>query len=57
MTSEISDEPRRPPETGWARARRVRSEKPLRTCLPAVDRGASGTPDKGVEGNIVRGED
>ncbi|CAL9658161.1 hypothetical protein SUDANB15_06855 [Streptomyces sp. enrichment culture] len=58
MTSETSDEPRpRRAETGWARARRLRSEKPLRTCLPAVDRGTAGAPDKGLEGNIVRGED
>ncbi|GAA2543463.1 MULTISPECIES: hypothetical protein [Streptomyces] len=58
MTSETSDEPRpRRPETGWARARRLRAEEPLRTCLPAVERGTSEAPEKGAEGNIVRGED
>ncbi|GAA3494865.1 hypothetical protein GCM10019016_019650 [Streptomyces prasinosporus] len=62
MTSETSDEPRSGrPETGWGRARRLRGEEPLRTCLPAVDRAPSGlpadAPDKGTEENIVRGED
>jgi hypothetical protein len=58
VTSEISDTPRsRRSETGWATARRLRGRDPLRTCLPAVDRGTSGTPDTGTEGNIVRGED
>lgn len=59
MTSEISDKPRpRRPETGWARARRLRGKEPLRTCLPAVDRGgpsAASAPE--TEANIVRGED
>jgi hypothetical protein len=59
VTSEISDKPRpRRPETGWARARRLRGKDPLRTCLPAVDRGTTSTvPEPGTEGNIVRGED
>lgn len=59
VTSETSDEPRpRGPETGWARARRLRGGDPLRTCLPAVDRDTtSTTSNTGVEGNIVRGED
>ncbi|CAL9347223.1 hypothetical protein SUDANB126_00403 [Streptomyces sp. enrichment culture] len=58
MIPEIGDTPRpRRPESGWARARRLRGEEPLRTCLPAVDRGASGAPGRDTEGNIVRGED
>ncbi|MEW1867065.1 MULTISPECIES: hypothetical protein [Streptomyces] len=57
MTPETSDRPRRT-ETGWARARRLRDEDPLRTCLPAVDRGTtSTTPNASAEENIVRGED
>lgn len=59
MTSEISDKPRpRRPETGWARARRLRGKDPLRTCLPAVDHGGpsvASAPE--TEANIVRGED
>ncbi|MEU0060506.1 hypothetical protein [Streptomyces sp. NPDC006334] len=49
----------RRPETGWARARRLRRGGAApRTCLPAVyTPGATpGTP-YGVEGNIVRGDD
>ncbi|KES08261.1 hypothetical protein BU52_04360 [Streptomyces toyocaensis] len=59
MTSEISDTPRtRRPETGWARARRLRGKDPVRTCLPAVDRGSSSSvPGTGTEENIVRGVD
>ena len=59
MTSETSDKPRpRRPETGWARARRLRGKEPLRTCLPAVDRGgAFAAPAPETEANIVRGED
>lgn len=59
MTSEISDNPRpRRPETGWARAQRLRGKDPLRTCLPAVvDRTSSTTSNRGIEETIVRGED
>ncbi|GAB2758343.1 hypothetical protein [Streptomyces bullii] len=59
MTSQTSEKPvARRPETGWARARRLRGKDALRTCLPAVeDRGAPGTPLPGPDGNIVRGED
>ncbi|WP_078914038.1 hypothetical protein [Streptomyces sp. NRRL S-37] len=59
MTSETTDQPRpRRAETGWARARRLRGKDPLRTCLPAVDRGTtSTTPNASAEGNIVRGDD
>ncbi|MFD9007116.1 hypothetical protein ACFV0T_40385 [Streptomyces sp. NPDC059582] len=48
----------RPSETGWARARRLREEPVMRTCVPAVeDPGAVTVTQPGVEGNIVRGED
>ncbi|CAL9362810.1 hypothetical protein [Streptomyces pilosus] len=60
MIPETSDKPRpRRPETGWARARRLRAEEPLRTCLPAVELRVAPTaaPDTGPEANIVRGED
>ncbi|MEV8592678.1 hypothetical protein [Streptomyces sp. NPDC052012] len=59
MTSEISDKPRpRRPETGWARAQRLRGQDPLRTCLPAVvDRTSSTPPNTGRDETIVRGED
>ncbi|GAA0660045.1 hypothetical protein HCJ93_01375 [Streptomyces sp. SBST2-5] len=59
MTSETSDKPRpRRPETGWARAQRLRGKNPLRTCLPAViDRTDSDTSNTGMGEIIVRGED
>ncbi|MFJ9664775.1 hypothetical protein ACIRPP_09145 [Streptomyces sp. NPDC101219] len=59
MTTQIQETERSTrSETGWARARRLRSEPPLRTCLPAVaDRAESATPGRGAETNIVRGED
>ncbi|MFI9824857.1 hypothetical protein ACIHFC_31040 [Streptomyces sp. NPDC052013] len=59
MTSEISDKPRpRRPETGWARAQRLRGKDPLRTCLPAVvDRTSSTPSNTGRDETIVRGED
>ncbi|MEU3841353.1 hypothetical protein AB0E88_15145 [Streptomyces sp. NPDC028635] len=45
-------------ETGWARARRLRRQRALRTCLPAVeDPGAESASYTGTDGNIVRGED
>ncbi|WP_432136427.1 MULTISPECIES: hypothetical protein [unclassified Streptomyces] len=49
----------RRPETGWARARRLRrADRALRTWIPAVigPDPAQGTR-RGVEGTIVRGED
>ncbi|MET7686268.1 hypothetical protein [Streptomyces sp. NPDC005423] len=46
-----------PPETGWAKARRLRA-KGVRTCVPSVqDRGAETSAHPGSEGNIVRGDD
>ncbi len=48
----------RRPETGWACARRLRDQDPLRTCLPAVDRDTTpAAPVTWAEENIVRGED
>ncbi|MCH0567388.1 MULTISPECIES: hypothetical protein [unclassified Streptomyces] len=48
----------RRPETGWARARRLRRQQALRTWMPAVE-SPDGPPTSpaGSEGNIVRGED
>ncbi|MGW6295223.1 hypothetical protein [Streptomyces sp. NPDC055058] len=59
MTTQIQETERATlSETGWARARRLRGEPPLRTCLPALaDRAECATPGAGVETNIVRGED
>lgn len=59
MITESTDKARaRRPETGWARARRLRGQEPLRTCLPAVDRDtAPTTPAVAAEENIVRGVD
>lgn len=59
MITESTDIPRtRRPETGWARARRLRDQDPLRTCLPAVDRDTTlAAPVTWAEENIVRGED
>ncbi|MFK4144682.1 hypothetical protein [Streptomyces sp. NPDC004065] len=58
MSAHTSDKPVvQRPETGWATARRVRSEG-VRTCVPAVRKGSG--PDRvrtGPESNIVRGED
>ncbi|MER6788376.1 hypothetical protein ABT330_27815 [Streptomyces sp. NPDC000658] len=56
MTAQTEEKPAtRRPETGWARARRVRrvSAAP-RTCLAAV---ASPGTQPGPENNIIRGED
>ncbi|KOG28618.1 hypothetical protein [Streptomyces resistomycificus] len=59
MTAQTSEKPvARRPETGWSRARRLRGAPPLRTCLPALEDGA--TPhavQPPAEGNIYRGED
>ncbi|CAL9349952.1 MULTISPECIES: hypothetical protein [unclassified Streptomyces] len=59
MITGSTDKPRtRRPETGWARARRLRGQGPLRTCLPAVDRNTTpAAPVTRAEGNVVRGED
>lgn len=48
----------RRPETGWARARRLRGRTVVRTWVPAVV-DSDGTYAMGpvAEGNIVRGED
>ena len=57
MTAQPSEKPVvRPPETGWAQARRLRDNR-LRTCVPAVDDGKRPWPRRAPEGNIVRGED
>lgn len=60
MTAHLDEKPAtRRPETGWARARRLRRGNAApRTCIPAVE--VPGTPpgtQPGSEGNIVRGED
>ncbi|MFE9621426.1 hypothetical protein [Streptomyces sp. NPDC006527] len=60
MTSHLEEKPAiRRPETGWARARRLRrGDAVLRTCLPAVEvPGTTPGMRSGPEGNIVRGED
>ncbi|MEV7891527.1 hypothetical protein ACWD3I_23010 [Streptomyces sp. NPDC002817] len=59
MTAHILEKPvARRPETGWARARRLRGRAAVRTCVPAVvdSEGTCGVCPAG-EGNIVRGED
>ncbi|PAZ10134.1 hypothetical protein CLM62_42565 [Streptomyces sp. SA15] len=57
QTSEHKPVVRRP-ETGWSRARRLRRERALWTCLPAVeDRSTPRTARPESEGNIFRGED
>ncbi|MFJ6527504.1 hypothetical protein ACIQMZ_19745 [Streptomyces longwoodensis] len=47
------------PETGWARARRLRRGRvAVRTCVPAVlESGAAPGTRGGAEWNIVRGDD
>ncbi|MFF3846746.1 hypothetical protein [Streptomyces sp. NPDC002328] len=60
MTSQLEEKPTvRRPETGWARARRLRRAGAApRTCLPAVELpGAAPARPYGAEGNIVRGDD
>ncbi|MFR9794944.1 hypothetical protein ACL02U_03425 [Streptomyces sp. MS06] len=44
------------PETGWARARRLRAQRAVQTCVPAVE-SADGAPEPRAKENIVRGED
>ncbi|MFF8970053.1 hypothetical protein [Streptomyces sp. NPDC014995] len=61
MTSHTEEKPAtaRKPETGWARARRLRRGDPaLRTCIPATEApGSMPGTRPWPEGNIVRGED
>ncbi|GKQ35026.1 hypothetical protein [Streptomyces sp. A012304] len=60
MTSHTVEKPAaRRPETGWARARRLRRQSPaLRTWIPAVDApGVVLGPRSAPEGHIIRGED
>ncbi|MCX5041065.1 hypothetical protein ACFWQ6_26930 [Streptomyces coelicoflavus] len=59
MTTETSGKPAvRRLETGWSKARRLRSRSVMRTCVPAVEDGsATRAPQPGQESNIVRGED
>ncbi|MFF3333884.1 hypothetical protein ACFYWX_30770 [Streptomyces sp. NPDC002888] len=59
MTAHAMENPVvRRPETGWARAQRLRG-KSVRTWISAVDgRTAASSADRtGPEWNIVRGED
>ncbi|WP_210571013.1 hypothetical protein OG800_42095 [Streptomyces sp. NBC_00445] len=46
----------RRPETGWARARRVRGQS-IRTCMRATIDGDAGQLRRGDDWNVVRGED
>ncbi|MER6274422.1 hypothetical protein [Streptomyces sp900105755] len=57
MTAEVSNPiVARRPETGWARARRLRGQG-IRTCLrPKLDDNA-GRMRQGDDWNVVRGED
>ncbi|MET8482289.1 hypothetical protein ACIQVF_00040 [Streptomyces tendae] len=60
MTTDTGGKPAvRRLETGWSKARRLRSRGGMRTWVPAVDDGSSTTraPQPGQESNIVRGED
>ncbi|MET9826232.1 MULTISPECIES: hypothetical protein [Streptomyces] len=59
MTTDTTRKPAvRRLETGWSKARRLRSRGVMRTCVPAVeDRGTARAPHLGQESNIVRGED
>ncbi|WP_053752178.1 hypothetical protein [Streptomyces sp. MMG1533] len=59
MTAQTSEKPvARRPETGWSRARRLRGQRALLTCLPAVeDESTRPATQPGREGNIFRGED
>ncbi|MDQ0604591.1 hypothetical protein QF037_008936 [Streptomyces canus] len=44
------------PETGWARARRLRG-RGIRTYVPATIDDDTGQLRDGADGNVVRGED
>ncbi|MFE1028965.1 hypothetical protein ACFW5I_31095 [Streptomyces sp. NPDC058818] len=59
MTTDTSEKPVvRRLETGWSKARRLRSRGAMRTWIPAVEDGnAARAPQWGQESNIVRGED
>ncbi|MFD3841814.1 hypothetical protein ACFWWC_37020 [Streptomyces sp. NPDC058642] len=59
MTAHLFETPvARRPETGWARARRLRGRTVVRTWVPAVvDSDGTYAVHPGAEGNIVRGED
>lgn len=46
----------RRPETGWARARRLRGQT-IRTCVRAKMDGAPGQTRSQDDWNVVRGED
>ncbi|MEU5110840.1 hypothetical protein AB0G64_04990 [Streptomyces longwoodensis] len=58
MTTD-TDPPTLRPETGWARARRLRRGRvALRTCLPALlTADAAPGMRRDAEWNIVRGDD
>ncbi|GAB2471162.1 hypothetical protein [Streptomyces incanus] len=45
-----------PPETGWARARRLHGRR-IRTCERATIDGDAGRMRRGDDWNVVRGED
>ncbi|MFF4469978.1 hypothetical protein ACFYZ3_10505 [Streptomyces sp. NPDC001599] len=59
MTTDTGGKPAvRRLETGWSKARRLRSRGVMRTCVPAVEDGSTvHAPQPGQESNIVRGED
>ncbi|MEU4980125.1 hypothetical protein [Streptomyces sp. NPDC021969] len=59
MTTDTGGKPAvRRLETGWSKARRLRSRGVMRTCVPAVEDGSTvRAPQPGQESNIVRGED
>ncbi|MFH8445122.1 hypothetical protein ACH4D3_28375 [Streptomyces sp. NPDC018026] len=59
MTTDTGGKPAvRRLETGWSKARRLRSRGVMRTCVPAVeDASTVRAPQSGQESNIVRGED
>ncbi|MFF4119895.1 hypothetical protein [Streptomyces sp. NPDC001714] len=57
MTAEAGDRTAvRRPETGWAKARRLRG-KAVRTCLRATLDNSAGRLRQGDDWNVVRGED
>lgn len=59
MTTDTDGKPAvRRLESGWSKARRLRSRGVMRTCVPAVEDGSTvRAPQSGQESNIVRGED
>lgn len=61
MTVEVTEEAMktpavRGPETGWARARRLRGQT-IRTCVRAKTDGDPGQPRSQDDWNVVLGED